>query len=141
MISALLFICFGTPLTYCILSIPLVLLGIYIVIYCTTSLKAAELLYAKKPIKSWIAEAYEPFFHMKQPDNCWYKIVSEDELQLQEVNHEKFRRKASSLCEEYLPHTIRFMTIKNIFQNLLYLDTIGWAIMFAFVSKFNLKKK
>lgn len=58
-------------------------------------LKAAELLYEKKAIKSWVAEAYEPFFHMKQPDDCWYKIISEDELMAQEIPHEKSRRKVT----------------------------------------------
>lgn len=93
MTSALLFICFGTPLTYCILSIPIVLFGLYLLIYGTIMLKAAELLYGKKALKSWVAEAYEPFFHMKQPENCWYKIITEDKLKTQEINQEKFRRK------------------------------------------------
>lgn len=56
-------------------------------------LKSAELLYGKKTLKSWVAEAYEPFFYMKQPENCWYKIITEDELKTQEINEEKFRRK------------------------------------------------
>lgn len=93
MTSALLFICFGIPLTYCILSIPMVLVGLYLLIYGNVMLKAAELLYGKKVLKSWVAEAYEPFFHMKQPENCWYKIITEDKLKTQEINQEKFRRK------------------------------------------------
>lgn len=62
-------------------------------------MKAAELLYNKKPLKSWVAESYEPFFHMKQPENCWYKIISEAELGSQDINQEKFRRKASFFLE------------------------------------------
>lgn len=66
------------------------------IIYGTTMLKAAELLYGKKPLKSWVAEAYEPFFHMKQPETCWYKIITEDELKSQEIIQEKFRRKVTT---------------------------------------------
>lgn len=65
----------------------------YLIIYSTWSLKAAELLYSKKSLKSWVAEAYEPFFHMKSPESCWYKVTSEDDLNSQGVNQEKFRRK------------------------------------------------
>lgn len=67
------------------------------IIYGTLSMKAAEVLYGKNSLKSWVAEAYEPFFHMKQPDNCWYKIINEDELNMQEINQEKFRKKASAI--------------------------------------------
>lgn len=67
----------------------------YIIIHGTLSLKAAQLLYEKKPLKSWVAVAYEPFFHIKQPENCWYKIITEDELNCYEVNGEKFRRRVS----------------------------------------------
>lgn len=95
MTSALLFICFGIPLMYCTLSIPIVFIGLYLIIYGTIMLKAAELLYGKKPLRSWVAEAYEPFFHMKQPENCWYKIITEDELKTQEIIQDKFRRKVA----------------------------------------------
>lgn len=93
MTSAVLFICFGVPLSYCILSVPTVLLFLYVIIYGSLSMKAAELLYGKKPLKSWVAVAHEPFFHSKQPEECWYKIITEFELSSQDINQDKFRRK------------------------------------------------
>lgn len=89
------FICFGLPLTYCAASIPIVLIGLYIIIYGTVALKAAQLLYEKKPLKCWVAEAYEPYFFMKNPDGCWYKIITEDEIDQEAISKEKFQRKVS----------------------------------------------
>lgn len=42
-------------------------------------MKSAQVMYDKKPIQSWVAEVYEPYFH--NPENCWYKIIQEDELE------------------------------------------------------------
>lgn len=44
-------------------------------------MKSAQVMYDKKPIQSWVAEVYEPYFHNKNPENCWYKIIQEDELE------------------------------------------------------------
>lgn len=78
---AILFIFFQVPFLYCILAAPGVLLVIYLYIYATVVMKSAQVMYDKKPIQSWVAEVYEPYFHNKNPENCWYKIIQEDELE------------------------------------------------------------
>lgn len=44
-------------------------------------MKSAQVMYDKKPIQSWVAEVYEPYFHNKNPETCWHKIVQEEELE------------------------------------------------------------
>lgn len=45
------------------------------------TMKSAQLMYEKKPLKAWVAEAYEPYFFTKDPNNCWYKIIKEEEIE------------------------------------------------------------
>nr|CAI5832283.1 unnamed protein product [Callosobruchus analis] len=47
-------------------------------------MKVAQLLYEKKELKCWVAEAYEPLFFSKNPKGCWYKILTEEEFQKEE---------------------------------------------------------
>ncbi|CAH1953769.1 unnamed protein product [Acanthoscelides obtectus] len=82
--SALLFIVLGVPLLYCLIAIPIVIFGTYILIYGTVLMKVAQLLYEKKELKCWVAEAYEPLFFTKNPKGCWYKILTSEEFQNQE---------------------------------------------------------
>lgn len=78
------------------------------IIYGTIMMKTAELLYEKKPLNSWVAEAYEPFFYMKQPEDCWYKILSEDDLTTQEIPQEKFRRRVTTFYSFFLSFYVLF---------------------------------
>lgn len=55
-------------------------------------MKSAQVMYDKKPLVSWVAEAYEPYFHAKDPNLCWYKIISEKELEEMENKLEGRRR-------------------------------------------------
>nr|CAH7722374.1 unnamed protein product [Callosobruchus chinensis] len=82
--TAFMFIVVGIPLLYCLVSVPIVLIGTYILIYGTVLMKAAQLLYEKKELKCWVAEAYEPLFFSKNPKGCWYKILTEEEFQNEE---------------------------------------------------------
>nr|XP_023015066.1 uncharacterized protein LOC111504638 [Leptinotarsa decemlineata] len=93
LVSALLFICFGIPLVYCFVSIPAVLISLYVMIYGTVSMKAAQVLYDKKPLACWVAEAYQPYFFIKNPGNCWYKIVTEEDIEREGIKKEGFQRK------------------------------------------------
>ncbi|CAG9862204.1 unnamed protein product [Phyllotreta striolata] len=93
LITALLFICFGVPLYYSIVSVPVVLTGIYFAIYSAFFMKAAQLLYEKRPLSCWVAEAYEPYFFAKDPKQCWYKIVDDVEEFRREVKEEQFQRR------------------------------------------------
>ncbi|KAG5876060.1 hypothetical protein JTB14_016802 [Gonioctena quinquepunctata] len=101
LVSALLFICFGVPLVYCLTSIPLVLLGLYVIIYGTVSMKAAQVLYDKKPLACWVAETYEPYFCMKNPESCWYKILTEDEFENEDIKQEGYQRKVKNRNETF----------------------------------------
>ncbi|KAJ8922263.1 hypothetical protein NQ315_004201 [Exocentrus adspersus] len=93
LVSAFLFICLGVPLLYCLISIPLVLAGLYVIIYGSLLMKAAQLMYEKKPLMCWVAEAYEPLFVMKNPENCWYKLVDENEINPEEIKTEGCQRR------------------------------------------------
>ncbi|CAH1178998.1 unnamed protein product [Phaedon cochleariae] len=93
LVFALLFICFGVPLFYCFSSIPLVLLSLYVIIYATVLMKATQVMHEKKPLMCWVAEAYEPYFFMKNPENCWYKIITEDDTEASEIRKEGYQRK------------------------------------------------
>ncbi|KAJ8962411.1 hypothetical protein NQ317_008745 [Molorchus minor] len=91
-LSAVLFICFGVPLIYCAVSIPIVLIGLYVVIYSTILLKSAQVIYEKKSLMCWVAEAYEPLFNIKNPKNCWYKIITENEIDAEAMKTDECRK-------------------------------------------------
>lgn len=58
-------------------------------------MKSAQLIYEKKPLKCWIAESYEPYFFMKTPESCWYKIIEETDLVKEGIDQNGFQRKVS----------------------------------------------
>ncbi|CAH1112692.1 unnamed protein product [Psylliodes chrysocephalus] len=93
LLAALLFICFGVPLYYSIVSVPIVLISLYCIIYSTIFMKSAQLIYEKRPLKCWIAESYEPYFFMKTPESCWYKIIEETDLVKEGIDQNGFQRK------------------------------------------------
>ncbi|KAJ8963490.1 hypothetical protein NQ314_005591 [Rhamnusium bicolor] len=93
LLSAFLFICFGVPLMYCVVSIPLVIISMYVIIYGTVLMKAAQVMYDKKPLMCLVAEAYEPFFLYEKSESCWYKIISDDEIDSEEINIDGCQRK------------------------------------------------
>ncbi|XP_057657695.1 probable N-acetyltransferase 14 isoform X1 [Diorhabda carinulata] len=80
LISAILFICFGVPLHLTIISVPIVLLTLYISVYLSIFMKVAQFLYEIPTLDCWVAEVYEPYFSMKNPENCWYKMIDESEI-------------------------------------------------------------
>ncbi|XP_076263674.1 uncharacterized protein LOC143198385 isoform X2 [Rhynchophorus ferrugineus] len=91
-LSAILFIFFQVKLVYCLCTIPIVLLLMYVAIYAAITMKSAQLMYEKKPLKSWVAEAYEPYFFTKNPNICWYKIITEREVENLEIKPEGKRQ-------------------------------------------------
>ncbi|KAF5288424.1 hypothetical protein FQR65_LT02076 [Abscondita terminalis] len=93
MSAAILFIFFGVPLQYCLISIPVVLLVIYLVIYSSYLMKAAELVHSKKPIQCWVAEACEPFMFMEKPENVSYKVFTDAKLCNETFDMGNHRRK------------------------------------------------
>ncbi|XP_018578504.1 uncharacterized protein LOC108916689 [Anoplophora glabripennis] len=93
LLSALLFICLGVPLFHCLISIPVVVIILYVIIYGSLIMKAAQVMYEKKPLMCWVAEAYEPLLITKNPDNCWYKIVRDDEIDIEELKLSGCQRK------------------------------------------------
>lgn len=93
MLSATLFILLGIPLVYCIVSVPMVLLAVYLAIYASFLMKSAQLLYEKRAEKCWVAEVYEPFFFNKSPSTCWYKVITENEMEKEGLKPDKHQRK------------------------------------------------
>lgn len=85
----------GVPLQYCLFAIPTVLIMLYILIYGSFLMKAAELVHSKKPLQSWVAEAYEPYFFKEKPENCFYKIIPEEMFLIEGINNRNFRKKVS----------------------------------------------
>lgn len=77
MTAAIMFIFLGVPLLYCISAVPCVMLFIYLVVYASFFSKAIEVLTSKKPIKSWVAEVYLPYFFTRDPRKCSFKIVTD----------------------------------------------------------------
>ncbi|KAJ8950029.1 hypothetical protein NQ318_002441, partial [Aromia moschata] len=81
----------------CFISIDIVIIFIYI----SFTIKSVQVIYDKKPLLCWIAEAYEPFFFMKNPKSCcfffnyysWLKIITEDETNSKEIIRDGRQRK------------------------------------------------
>ncbi|XP_066151546.1 N-acetylaspartate synthetase-like [Euwallacea fornicatus] len=78
--TALLFIFFQLPILNCLVSMPLIPLMIYIYIYASMTMKSAQIMYDKKPVAAWVAEAHEPYFQEKDPASCWYQILTDGDL-------------------------------------------------------------
>lgn len=91
--AAIMFILLGIPLIYCIIAIPIVLLLMYLMTYSALLMKAAEIVYNKRPIQCWVAEAYEPYFSVKNPENTTYRIIPEDVFWKEKHDFNSYQRK------------------------------------------------
>lgn len=88
--TAVMFIFFGLPFTFCLTSIPGVLIFMYICIWCGHMFKALELtqdlcniprVYMSSDLTGfWVAEAFEPYFMTENPSQHKYQILTNDEL-------------------------------------------------------------
>lgn len=92
-VAAIMFIFLGFPLLLCLAAIPIVLAIIYLVTYSAVLMKAAEVVYNKRPIVCWIAEAYEPYFFSQKPQDTSYRILSEEAFWKQKIDFNSFQRK------------------------------------------------
>nr|CAH7719061.1 unnamed protein product [Callosobruchus chinensis] len=63
--TAFMFIVVGIPLLYCLVSVPIVLIGTYILIYGTVLMKAAQLLYEKKNLSAGWPKHMNLYFSQK----------------------------------------------------------------------------
>lgn len=93
MLAAFMFIFIGVPFFYCVTAIPLVLLLIYVVIYANFALKAMEVISTKRPLQSWVAEVYQPYFFTRNPQNFSYKIIPEHRLEKECIDTANYQRK------------------------------------------------
>lgn len=86
------FIFVGVPLIYCIAAIPLVLFLIYITIYSSLLMKSIELC-TKRPIQSWVAELYEPFYFFGNPQKMSYLVTTEEGLKNEGTDLTGYKKK------------------------------------------------
>ncbi|XP_060519315.1 uncharacterized protein LOC132697742 [Cylas formicarius] len=91
-VSALLFIFFQIRLLYCLMTVPVILLLMYVVIYGAWTMKSAQIMYEKRPLCAWVAEAYEPYFTDKSPVSCSFKIVTERDFKEDDIRFEGRRK-------------------------------------------------
>lgn len=87
---ALEFIFFQIRFFVCFLTIPIILLLIYVCIYGAVTMKSAQVMYEKRPIIAWVAEVYEPYYQATV-QKCSYKII--DERQLEDMKEKPPGRK------------------------------------------------
>lgn len=66
---------------------------LYVIIYGSVLMKSAEVMYSKRALQGWVAEAYEPYFFTKNPKSCWYKILNENDLEMEGVKVDEFNKK------------------------------------------------
>lgn len=92
LVSAYLFIFMNVSIRYCLISIPIVFVFLYVIIYGSVLMKTAELLNSKKPIKSWVAEVIEPLFSNLSPEDMKYKIISNENV-MDDINLINTKRK------------------------------------------------
>lgn len=71
------FIFLGMPLLFCVAAVPFVMFFIYIVVYLSFFTKATEIITSKRAIKTWVAEAYLPYFCAKDLRTSSFRIVRE----------------------------------------------------------------
>ncbi|XP_044253644.1 uncharacterized protein LOC123004436 [Tribolium madens] len=98
LLAAFMFIFMGVPLQYCLLSVPIVLIMLYILIYGSFLMKAAELMHSKRALQCWVAEAYEPYFFTEKPQNCFYKIIPEEKFLNEGINDTNYRKRIVGTC-------------------------------------------
>lgn len=102
------FIFIGVPFFYCVAAIPLVLLFMYIIIYGNVAMKAMETISSKRPLQSWVAEVYQPYFFARNPQNFTYKIIPEHRLEKEHIDTANYQRKVDAhfflLCILFLKY-------------------------------------
>ncbi|XP_070154093.1 N-acetyltransferase family 8 member 3 [Polyergus mexicanus] len=89
LLSAIMFIFFGMPLTICLVVIPLVVILIYIGTYISFAAKLTEIneevtnisrLYMSNGFSCfWIAEAFQPYLMTRHPKEVHYTIITEQQ--------------------------------------------------------------
>ncbi|XP_069690206.1 N-acetyltransferase family 8 member 3-like [Periplaneta americana] len=101
--SAMMFIFLGVPFGVCFWSIPAVIVLMYVFIWLGHTYKALEMtedvsniprVYMSSEFTGfWVAEAHEPYFMTREPNNVKYTIMSERELRERNIeihqNHGK----------------------------------------------------
>lgn len=60
-------------------------------------MKAAQVMYEKKPLMCWVAEVYKPLLLLENPENLWYKIIKESETDNEELKVDNCQRKVNIL--------------------------------------------
>lgn len=98
MLAAIMFIFMGIPFFYCVAAVPLVLLFMYIAIYINVSVKAMETISSKRPLQSWVAEVYQPYFFNRDPQNFTYRIIPEHRLEKENIDTANYQRKVHTCC-------------------------------------------
>jgi hypothetical protein len=98
LLAAFMFIFMGVPLQYCLTALPAVLIMLYILIYGTLLMKAAELIHSKRPLQCWVAEAYEPYFFTEKPQNCFYKVIPQEKIFDEGINTSNYRKSIIGTC-------------------------------------------
>lgn len=93
--AAVMFIFLGFPLLYSLAAIPMVLVGLYVAVYASLLMKAVEITHGKRAIQTWVAEAHEPYFFTKNPQDCSYEIVSENQVEKEAVDITSCQKKVS----------------------------------------------
>ncbi|KDR18719.1 probable N-acetyltransferase CML3 [Zootermopsis nevadensis] len=88
--SAILFIFLGVPFSVCFCSIPAVIILMYVFIWLGHTFKALEMTQDVSNIPRvymsseytgfWVAEAHEPYFMTRDPNQIKYKIMTEREI-------------------------------------------------------------
>lgn len=96
MLAAVMFIFIGVPLFYCVAAIPLVLLFMYITIYMSVAMKAMETISTKRPLQSWVAEVYQPYFFTRNPQTFTYRIIPEHRLQKEQIDLTNYQKKVGA---------------------------------------------
>ncbi|XP_050453168.1 N-acetyltransferase family 8 member 3-like isoform X1 [Cataglyphis hispanica] len=89
LLSAIMFIFFGMPLTICLVVIPLVVILVYVGTYICFAAKLAEInkeitniprLYMSNGFSCfWVAEAFQPYLMTQHPNEVHYTVITEQQ--------------------------------------------------------------
>lgn len=89
--TAVFFIFFGIPLVYCVSSVPIVIIGIAVCVYCSHYNKAIEISNVHTPI-GFVVDVYEPFIMRLTKKEIEYCDMTQEEInEYQDLK--KMRRK------------------------------------------------
>ncbi|KYQ55338.1 hypothetical protein ALC60_05767 [Trachymyrmex zeteki] len=114
LLSAIMFIFFGMPLTVCLLVVPVVIALIYVGTYATFAAKLTEIngevtniprLYMSNAFSCfWVAEAFEPYLMTQQPKEVHYTVMREEQFYQAKLNVSLQTKKivgTVGLCKSY----------------------------------------